>query len=220
MKEWFLRWLLWWVFKIISSTWRLDKRQLTETFERLVAGGAHVSIAHFHGDEWVLLKAFQNLPLVIMVSPSSDGNVMTFLLRQQGIEVVRGSSSRGAVAGFRAMLRHAQHGRHFSLAVDGPRGPVYQTKPGIAKLSQMAPSGKLIPVVCTSSGSIQLKTWDRTQIPLPFSRVQVHVGEIISATEAPLKDDSSDLHIKLHQSLIALKKKHFVNEPLPDFPAG
>ncbi len=75
----------------------------------------------------------------------------------------------------RHLLNPANRGLS-GMALDGPRGPYHQVQPGTHWLSQTTE----IPVYTVTvkiSLCIRLNNWDRTIIPLPFSKVYVKIGK-------------------------------------------
>jgi len=111
-----------------------------------------------------------------LASSSRDGQYAAEFIRQFGLDMERGSSSRG---GFRALVRlqsRLRAGSLVALTPDGPRGPRYTAQPGAVILaSRMA-----VPIVPVSLNALrrwELKGWDRTQLPKPFSRLQLRLGE-------------------------------------------
>lgn len=136
-----------------------------------------VNFAHWHGDELALLPRFGSLNTVILVSHSKDGDVMARGASYMGYHVVRGSSTRGAVGGMIALIKASKQGYNASLAVDGPQGPRHVCKPGIVRLTQKA-GVPLLPVgVAGSRAYIFEKSWNKTYLPLPFSRQVFYFGK-------------------------------------------
>jgi len=109
---------------------------------------------------------------VILISRSFDGELITRILKMFGFDAVRGSSSRGGREGLLGLKRVLASGLSAIFTADGPRGPIYQTKMGPVKLAQIsgAPIGAfhLEPEKAWVVGS-----WDRFQIPKPFTRICV-----------------------------------------------
>ena len=62
------------------------------------------------------------------------------------------------------------------LTVDGPRGPRYTVHPGAAALA-LASGAPVVPILVNADSYWQMKSWDRMQIPKPFSRVTLVLGE-------------------------------------------
>ena len=61
------------------------------------------------------------------------------------------------------------------ITPDGPRGPRYKVQPGAVLLAE-ATGVPVIPYSVNAPHRWDLKGWDRTQIPKPFSRVEVVIG--------------------------------------------
>jgi lysophospholipid acyltransferase (LPLAT)-like uncharacterized protein len=112
-----------------------------------------------------------------LISPSVDGTGPAMLVGKIGGHVIRGSSTH---TGARALRDYYETivKQEISPAItpDGPRGPVHEFKPGAVMLSQL--TGKpILPVSVAASRSWRFRTWDRFELPLPFSRVVIAYGE-------------------------------------------
>ncbi len=68
------------------------------------------------------------------------------------------------------------------MALDGPRGPRHAIQPGTQWLSQF--SGiPVVPVYIRAPFAFRLNSWDRSLIPLPFSVVEVRLGQSFHPTD-------------------------------------
>jgi lysophospholipid acyltransferase (LPLAT)-like uncharacterized protein len=133
-------------------------------------------LAFFHGEQFPLLAWPRRRRTVALVSLSRDGQLQAAALRQLGLAVVRGSSSRGGARGLAAVLRRLRAGDDAAFAVDGPRGPLHEAAPG-ARLAALRAGGVLVPMGSASrSGKTFHRAWDRYRLPYPFTRVTVHLG--------------------------------------------
>jgi hypothetical protein len=130
-------------------------------------------------------RHFPGRRLVALVSASNDGELLSRLLSQFGFEAARGSSSRRGSLGFRTILRLGREGRDIAVTPDGPRGPRYRLQDGILQIAQLL-GRSILPITCCFSRKSELRSWDRFQIPLPFSACHIQVGALI----APPKDGS------------------------------
>ncbi len=74
------------------------------------------------------------------------------------------------------LKRHLAKGGSVAITPDGPRGPVYTVQPGIAWLAEKS-GVPVVPVSVNAGRAIKLRSWDRTQIPLPFTRVVFRLGK-------------------------------------------
>ena len=116
--------------------------------------------------------------LAAVTSASKDGAVVARVLQHFRIEPVRGSSSRRGAQALLEAVRCARRGHDVALMPDGPRGPRYVIQDGVLALAQL--SGlPILPISYRLHWKLQLKTWDRFQIPLPFARCDVVAGELI-----------------------------------------
>ncbi len=113
---------------------------------------------------------FRDLNLAVLVSASRDGELASRLIRPLGFIPVRGSSSRRGLQALREMKRIAQKGYRCGIVVDGPRGPRQVSKIGIIFLARLT-GLPIIPVIWSADRHWKLRSWDRTIIPKPFSRI-------------------------------------------------
>jgi lysophospholipid acyltransferase (LPLAT)-like uncharacterized protein len=123
---------------------------------------------------------FRKFHCSILISRSFDGELIARTLGLLGYGSVRGSSSRGGVAGLLALKDVIERGLPVVFTADGPRGPIYQTKIGPVKLAQM--TGQPIGVFyLLPERAWVMRSWDRFLIPKPFSRVAVSWARKIAA---------------------------------------
>lgn len=111
----------------------------------------------------------------VMISASRDGEYATTFIRHFGLQVIRGSSSRRGSQALREMKKGLDDGMTAVLTLDGPRGPRYEVQPGAVLLSR-ACGAPVVPISLNAASRWELRSWDRTQIPKPFSRVEVRIG--------------------------------------------
>ena len=114
--------------------------------------------------------------LAALVSASRDGGMLARALELFGVVHVRGSSSRRGPQALRELVTAAEQGCDLAITPDGPRGPCYVVQDGIASLAQLT-GRAIVPVSYDLSWKWRLKSWDKFQVPLPFSRCEVHLGE-------------------------------------------
>ncbi|MEN8183564.1 MAG: lysophospholipid acyltransferase family protein [Myxococcota bacterium] len=147
-----------------------------------------------------------------MVSRSADGDLLIPTLRANGIVPIRGSSRRGesekgGAAALSRLIRHVRGGHPAYLAVDGPRGPRNHVQPGIAKLSQETGAAVLIAAPIPRRRWILQKTWDRFQIPKPFSSLDMYFGEPLYP-KAGAREGLDAFRERIEDALTALEATH------------
>lgn len=159
--------------------------------------------AFWHGKQFGLLRVPRPRPTQVLVSWSRDGELQAGLMRSFGLEVVRGSSSRGGGVALRQLLRRLPSA-DVALAVDGPRGPRRRAKAGAVALSRLG-AAPVIPLGIVYGRSVVFhRAWDRFELPLPFSRVCVVFGAATRpAGAAQLTQDLLDVEGRAERALEA-----------------
>lgn len=145
----------------------------------LKAQGKNIIFAFWHGRQFLLFHTHRDLGAVIPASESKDGEIQAGILTRFGFEVVRGSSKRKGAQALLGLVDGLRRGKHIALAVDGPRGPLYEVKQGVTYLA-----GKLdkpiVPVITSAKRFWVLgRVWDKYLLPVPFTRAVVLYGEPI-----------------------------------------
>lgn len=114
-----------------------------------------------------------------MVSRSIDGEIIIPALLVGGHVPIRGSSGirKGGASALHALIDHVQVDRPAMLACDGPRGPRGRVQKGIGLLARKSNATVLTVVSIPSRRWIFSRTWDRLQVPKPFSTIDIYFGE-------------------------------------------
>lgn len=120
--------------------------------------------------------------VLVLTSASKDGMWLGQLAGHLGMGSVRGSSSRRGATAMRELLEKVAAGHDIAITPDGPRGPAGQLGPGLVYLAQKA-AIPILPCHARFHGALRLKTWDRFAIPLPFSKLEVTLGPLISVPD-------------------------------------
>ena len=140
---------------------------------------------------------FRRYNACILISRSFDGELIARTLGRLGFRSVRGSSSRGAVAGLLALRQEVVCGGLAIFTADGPRGPVHQAKLGPVKLAQRTG----VPIGCFHLEPVRawrLRSWDQFTIPKPWTRVIVSWARSVPA---PAPDADLDELERTRQAL-------------------
>ncbi len=113
---------------------------------------------------------------VILTSPSKDGGIVARTAKIFGFSSIRGSSYKKGGPALLKMTRSIKEGKSVAVVGDGSRGPLYKVQEGIINLAYLT-GAPILPVVYGAKNKIQLNTWDRFIIPLPFSKIKVMYGD-------------------------------------------
>jgi lysophospholipid acyltransferase (LPLAT)-like uncharacterized protein len=124
-----------------------------------------------------LAKVFCRLkpPLVLMASPSRDGEFIAEVARGLGFLVFPGSRRKGGFQALQQMAACMQQGYSAGLTTDGSRGPARVAQKGVLYLAR-ATQTPIVPLAVANSRKITLNTWDRFEVPLPFGRSALVTG--------------------------------------------
>jgi hypothetical protein len=169
--------------------------------DRLASEGKNFVYAFWHGRQFLLFHNHRNTGVVINASESRDGEIQAGILKRFGFEVVRGSSKRKGERALLGLVDGLRKGKNIAIAVDGPRGPIYEAKQGATYLA-----GKLnkpiVPVIASAERYwILEKIWDKYLLPVPFTRGIVMYGDPITVngiSEETLESKRKELEIALN----------------------
>ncbi|MDB6073005.1 MAG: hypothetical protein JWO89_645 [Verrucomicrobiaceae bacterium] len=117
-----------------------------------------------------------HVPGCILSSPSGDGKIIADVCAEFGFKPVRGSSSRKGMAALITLADLVKEGYDVGITPDGPRGPCYHLNPGPLKLSQLT-GARIIPIGVQYDRPWTFKTWDKFQLPRPFSKVRIILNQ-------------------------------------------
>lgn len=161
---------------------------LGSTFRFIVEGAGHLdapgAAGHpviygcWHGRILPGTYYLRNRGIVVITSSNFDGEWIARILTRFGYGTARGSSSRRARAAMLQMIRDVRAGKPTAFTLDGPRGPAREAKPGAVFLAR-ATGAPILPFHLEADRFWELRSWDRTQIPKPFARVALVIGEPI-----------------------------------------
>jgi lysophospholipid acyltransferase (LPLAT)-like uncharacterized protein len=202
------------IYWLLTATWRIRELGPPDVLARFVDrdGPAEPCLyAHWHGDELVLIGYYSHRRLAVLSSLSKDGSIMAKTLELLGYQVFRGSSSRGGARGLIGLIKCVRDGSQAALAVDGPKGPIYEVKPGIVELAKR--TGKAIVPVrtrCDRAWRIP-RAWNRSYLPKPFARVEVEYGPVIYASAAVEEQSIPSLCGEIKSSLDGLPGQKFLS---------
>ncbi|MFZ5452766.1 MAG: lysophospholipid acyltransferase family protein [Thermodesulfobacteriota bacterium] len=115
-------------------------------------------------------------PLVVMASPSRDGEFIGEVARRLGFKVCFGSRRKGGVQALHRLADFFRQGYSCGLIADGSRGPARVAQKGPLYLARVT-GAPLIPLAVAAKRKATFNTWDRFELPLPFSRLAVLFGE-------------------------------------------
>lgn len=188
--------------RLMGPTLRIEAEN-EEKYGEILDGGHQPIIALWHDRIFAGVWYLRNRGLAVLTSKSKDGEYIARFLTRFGFGAIRGSSSRGGVRGLVKMIRLMREGVPMAFTVDGPRGPRYVAKSGPVMLAKKT-GNPILPFVIECSSYWTVKSWDRLQIPRPFSRARVIFGDPIFV---PDRADEESSRLQLQAALEGLVER-------------
>jgi lysophospholipid acyltransferase (LPLAT)-like uncharacterized protein len=145
-------------------------------------------MAFWHGRILPSTSFFRRRGIVVITSENFDGEWIAGIIERFGYGTARGSTSRGAVKALVRLKREMAAGKPAAFTLDGPRGPARVAQPGAIWLAKVT-GNPIVPFHIEAGRHWTLRSWDRTQIPKPFSDVAIAIGEPIEVP--PDADDAA-----------------------------
>jgi len=210
LKQVLLGFLIWLCYRPLSLTWRFTSQE-PQAMDDALRDRQPLILAHWHGDLFALAHCAKRYRLVTIASRSKDGRIMGTLLRLLGVKVTAGSSSRGAVAALKGLIRLMREGYNCSFAVDGPRGPIYKVKPGVLETSRVLHCPIYYASVSCDRAFHWHRSWDRAYIPKPFARIDLQWRGPLPAVDH--HDDPRDPQLLAHLEALMLQAKRDARVP-------
>ena len=162
---------------LIGFTLRWERRGV-EHLDGIYAAGHRAIFTFWHTCIFSAPWFWRRRGIVIMSSQSKHGEMTARFLKRFGCGTVRGSATRGAGRALAEMTYCLEQGIDVAFAIDGPKGPAFVAKPGAVTLARH--SGQAIfPFHIAIKRYVEIPSWDRLQIPAPFTRALVLIGEPI-----------------------------------------
>ncbi len=189
--------------------WENGKVEGYESYEKAFETKAPGSLAFWHNRLFLTTYFWRKFDAAIMISQSFDGEYISRTAQRFGYGVIRGSSSRGGTQALKKMVKLAQKGIRMALTVDGPRGPRYEVQSGVIHMAKRT----RLPIAATLIEAQKFWTvnsWDKLQIPKPFTKAKVFIAEPIfvsaDANKEELKQKQKELQKKLDELVIRGKQ--------------
>jgi lysophospholipid acyltransferase (LPLAT)-like uncharacterized protein len=185
-----------------SLSWRVEGLSNLQ-FE---GAGRRPIMAFWHGRVLTATYYFRNRAIVVMISENFDGEWIARIIESFGYGTSRGSTSRGGQRALLQLKREVDEGKPAGFAVDGPRGPARKVQPGVVWLAKLT-GNPVVPFHTEASSYWSLASWDRTQIPKPFSTVALVVGTPIDVPGDATQDIIEAKRLEVEAALLALERR-------------
>ena len=199
--------ILYWVYRMWCKTLRItvEGRDAVDALEK---SGTPMMFGLWHDEIFPIIYLKKTLKIVTIVSQSNDGEYLARILDFLGFKTARGSSSRGGIKALLQVSKLMQTETYNGcISLDGPRGPRHKAKEGAAFLAIKTPA-PIVGVRMFAKHAIRFNSWDKFQLPLPFSRVYVEFS-------APYYPNSQEISQETLQTETALLEQTLNNMQPP-----
>ena len=183
--------------------WRVEG---LDHFDAIVASGRQPVMAFWHGRILSATYYFRRRGIVVITSENFDGEWIARIIERFGYGTARGSTTRGGRKAMLQLVRDMKAGRPTGFTLDGPRGPARVAQPGAVWLAA-ATGNPLLPFHLEASSYWSVRSWDRTQIPKPFSTVALVVGTPIEVAKDSPGEALEESRVELERRLASLEER-------------
>jgi len=175
-------------------------------YDTIVASGRQPVMAFWHGRILPATFYFRRRGIVVITSENFDGEWIARIIERFGYGTARGSTSRGGLKALLQLKRDMEAGKAAGFTLDGPRGPARVAQPGAIWLAK-ATGNPVLPFHAEASRHWTMRSWDRTQIPKPFSTVALAIGEPLSVPADASDAKVEEQRLRLESSLKSLEAR-------------
>jgi lysophospholipid acyltransferase (LPLAT)-like uncharacterized protein len=104
------------------------------------------------------------------------------------------------------LVRDMEEGKPAGFTLDGPRGPARVAQPGAIWLASRT-GNPVLPFHLEASSHWTARSWDRTQIPKPFSTVALVIGEPIDVPHNASEGELEAARLEVERRLRVLEDR-------------
>jgi lysophospholipid acyltransferase (LPLAT)-like uncharacterized protein len=165
------------LISIIGRTTRFEVEGW-ENWEAIKRDGKIPIYTFWHDRIFLSTYFWRDKEIVVMTSQSFDGEYIARFIQRFGYGASRGSSTRGGIGALVEMIRLMSAGKPTAFTIDGPKGPRYVAKMGAVLLAKKT-GQPILPFCITPKKFWTVNSWDKFQIPKPFTKAQVIISEPI-----------------------------------------
>ncbi len=204
LKVWSLSSLGYWIIRLLGSTMRWEV-QGWYNHQAIEDSGDKIIYTFWHGQIFSATYFWRRRGIVVMTSRNRDGEYIAKVIRWFGFGAARGSSSRGSRRALAEMILETRQS-DIAFTIDGPRGPRHVAKPGAVWIA--AKTGfPILPVHHAPNRKWALSSWDRFQIPKPFTRALILIGNPVYVPRDVSEEDRKRYHLRLQEALDDLRHR-------------
>ena len=163
------------ILRLWFATCRITEHG-SENLQKALDSKKSVIALFWHYSLVYVFYHLKKYPAAVLVSASEDGEYIARLAHCLNFSTVRGSSNRRGLLALKELMVKLEQGEHVGMVADGSQGPQFVLQAGSILLASKT-GAPVVPMVWSASRFFNFKSWDRTCIPTPFSRIDYYCGE-------------------------------------------
>lgn len=170
-----------------------------EHVEASQAAGQPILWSAWHGMTMMLtgyfLRYFDPAGLVLIMPSDWRGEALEHWVNKMGANPfplnLKGEFSMSSARKLVELVKLVKGGKNCYMTPDGPDGPAYFIKPGVAYIAQKT-KATLLPIGAYTRTGYRLPRWDTYVIPYPFSRIAIVIGESVAVPRTKDYDEITE----------------------------
>lgn len=169
--------------RVLFATYREEVRG-NEHYQKLRDSGGQFIICFWHFSTLYVMRRIGGQNWVAMVSASDDAEFISRTLNRLGHATVRGSRNRSGLSALKELISLVKkQGKKAAIVADGSQGPPLKVQAGVILLASKT-GIPILPLTWGADRYWAVRSWDRTALAKPFSRLRLCFGEpLIIPTE-------------------------------------
>lgn len=145
-----------------------------------------------------------NQRLRVIISNRLAGKLIASTVHSMGVDPIYGSTHKGGSHAYRQLLKALNGKCLVGITPDGPRGPRRSISDGTIRLA-LKTQAQIFPVIVLFKPCLKCATWDQFEIPLPFSKGILAVGNPVMLD--PNENDTQKHAQHLESAMYQLESK-------------
>jgi hypothetical protein len=187
-----------WAMRLLHKTCRIE---IVGEENYLAAKEINPRIAAFwHFTYPSILYFYRDQGYLTIISRSRDGEFAARLVKSLGFYPFRGSPKKGGAAALKGIISAFQGSPGGGFVADGSQGPAQLAQKGLLLLA-MYSGCPIMPVGVAADRCWRFRTWDRTLLPKPFSKVVFAWGPMIRVERGASADRVEECRLQLERTL-------------------
>lgn len=147
-----------------------------------------------------ILYFYRDVGFLTIISRSRDGEFAARIVKNLGYIPFRGSPKKGGAAALKGIISAFGDSPGGGFVADGSQGPAQVAQKGLLILS-MYSGCPIMPVSVAADRCWRFRTWDRTLLPKPFSKVVYAWGPMFRVERDATAEKLEEYRVHLEKTL-------------------